>query len=209
MVRRKDSMAYIEFIRGKYNSLDTTYIKKLLSNMTVTEQNRIATDNFDSLWTALWGVGKDCHSIEFEMSREKFNSLSRKKLVDEAKSIYEEPEWGIPKGRRMKGETDLQCGVREFAEETNIPESAYEVTQHCLTETFFGTNNTQYRHVYFIARLLSSSQINLKQKFTPMQQKEISAIAWKTFEECKLLIRPHYEERKRVIEEIERIISKL
>ena len=209
MVRRKDSMAYIEFIRGKYNSLDTTYIKKLLSNMTVTEQNRIATDNFDALWTALWGVGKDCHSIEFEMSREKFNSLSRKKLVDEAKSIYEEPEWGIPKGRRMKGETDLQCGIREFAEETNIPESAYEVTPHCLTETFFGTNNTQYRHVYFIAKLVSSSQINLKQKFTPMQQKEISAIAWKTFEECKLLIRPHYEERKRVIEEIERIISKL
>jgi 8-oxo-dGTP pyrophosphatase MutT (NUDIX family) len=209
MVRRKDSMAYIEFIRGKYNSLDTTYIKKLLSNMTIAEQNRIATETFDALWTALWGVGKDCHSIEFEMSREKFNSLSRKKLVDEARSIYEEPEWGIPKGRRMKGETDLQCGVREFTEETNIPESAYEVTTHCLTETFFGTNNTQYRHVYFIARLISSSQINLKQKFTPMQQKEISAIAWKTFDECKTLIRPHYEERKRVIEEIERIISKL
>jgi len=209
MVRRKDSMAYTEFLRGKYNSLDTPYIKKLLSNMTIDEEKRIATEDFDSLWTRLWGVGKDCHSIEYEISREKYNSLNRKKLVDETSSIHEEPEWGVPKGRRARGETDLQCGIREFHEETNIPETAYKVTDICLTETFAGTNNTQYRHVYYIARMVSSSQINLNQKFTTMQQKEISAIEWKTLAECKKLIRPHYVERKQLIEEMERIIAKL
>jgi 8-oxo-dGTP pyrophosphatase MutT (NUDIX family) len=202
-------MAYTEFLRGKYNSLDTPYIKKLLSNMTVEEQTRIATEEFDSLWTRLWGIGKDCHSIEYEISREKYNSLSRKKIVSEAPSVHEEPEWGIPKGRRTRGETDLQCGIREFYEETNIPETAYKVTDICLTETFAGTNNTQYRHVYYVARMLSSTQINLTQKFTPMQQKEISAIEWKTLAQCKNLIRPHYVERKQLIEDMERIIAKL
>lgn len=209
MVRRKDSMSYTEFLRGKYNSLDTPYIKKLLSNMTIDEQSRIATEEFDSLWTRLWGVGKDCHSIEYEISREKYNSLPRKKLVEQTPSTYDEPEWGIPKGRRMKGETDLQCGIREFHEETNIPESAYTVTPICLTETFAGTNNTQYKHIYYVAKLTSSAQINLAQKFTAMQQKEISAVEWKTIAECKKLIRPHYVERKRLIEEMERIIAKL
>jgi 8-oxo-dGTP pyrophosphatase MutT (NUDIX family) len=109
----------------------------------------------------------------------------------------------------MKGETDLQCGIREFHEETNIPESAYTVTPICLTETFAGTNNTQYKHIYYVAKLTSSAQINLAQKFTAMQQKEISAVEWKTIAECKKLIRPHYVERKRLIEEMERIIAKL
>ena len=37
MVRRKDSMSYMEFIRGKYETTDNEYIKKQLSNMTIEE----------------------------------------------------------------------------------------------------------------------------------------------------------------------------
>jgi hypothetical protein len=178
--------------------------------MTILEQRRISTEEFDSLWTLLWGPGKDVHSIEYEQSKEKYNTLNRKEIVSSCMSTYTEPEWGFPKGRRMKGETDLACAIREFTEETNIPEESYSVCKDLkFTETFSGTNNVKYMHIYYVAKLVASAEINLKQGFTSMQQKEISAIAWKTLSESKSITRPHYIERKNLISTIEKTIETL
>lgn len=37
MVQRKDSVAYVEFIRGKYDLSNKTYIEKMFRNMTLEE----------------------------------------------------------------------------------------------------------------------------------------------------------------------------
>ena len=47
MVRRRDSMSYTEFVRGKSEVTDTDYILRLLNNMTVRERNRIAIESFE------------------------------------------------------------------------------------------------------------------------------------------------------------------
>jgi 8-oxo-dGTP pyrophosphatase MutT (NUDIX family) len=118
-------------------------------------------------------------------------------------SEYTEPEWGFPKGRRMRGETDLACAVREFGEETNIPREAYVVLKNIVfEETFVGLNNIQYKHIYFVALLKQPELINLTQRFTPMQRREISGIAWKTMEEAEALIRPHHIERLSMLEQL-------
>lgn len=208
MVRRKDSMSYMEFIRGKYETHETEYIKKQLSNMTVQEQKLILTEKFETLWSRLWGNGRDTDTPEYEYARDKFNAIDRKKLIDSGPSQFSEPEWGFPKGRRMRGETDLQCAERECFEETNIPKEAYTIREDLtFSETFRGTNNIEYKHVYFVALLKNSSLFNLAQKFTPSQRREISGIAWKTLTECKAITRPHYIERKKMITELERIVS--
>ena len=195
MVRRKDSMAYMEFIRGKYDPTDVLYIKRLLSNMTITEQQLIETEEFDTLWSKLWGQGRDTHSLEYEIARTNYNTIDRKGLISQSKSIHSEPEWGFPKGRRSKGETDLECAIREFWEETNISGETYEVIkQLCFTEVFTGTNNIQYKHIYYVAILKDSKTIDVTQKLTTMQRKEISAVSWKTLKECKEITRPHYIE---------------
>ena len=209
MVRRKDSMCYTEFLRGKYTTIDMPYIKKLISNMTVQEQKQIVDYPFDNLWTMLWGQGKDCHSMEYELSREKFNNLNRRELVASSVSQYTDPEWGFPKGRRAKGESDLDCAIREFNEETNIPPEAYEVCNNLkFVESFSGTNGVKYMHIYYVAKLVSSSLINLTQRFTSMQQKEISGIAWKTLSQAKAITRSHYVERKELINTIETLVEK-
>jgi hypothetical protein len=64
-------------------------------------------------------------------------------------------------------------------------------------------------HIYFVAKLVASAEIDLKQQFTSMQQKEISAIAWKTLVESKAITRPHYIERKNLISTIEKTIETL
>jgi 8-oxo-dGTP pyrophosphatase MutT (NUDIX family) len=208
MVKRKDSMAYMEFIRGKYAMDSLDLVKRLISNMTIDEQKKITTEEFDTLWTEMWGKGRDTHSIEYEVSKRQYDTLDRQTLVKENSSKYVDPEWGFPKGRRMKGESDVDCAVREFWEETNIPSEAYEVLPaKSYTEVFTGTNGINYKHTYFIALLKDSKLINTSQKLTAMQKREVSAVAWKTLKQAKDITRPHYSERKKMLGMIEREIQ--
>jgi 8-oxo-dGTP pyrophosphatase MutT (NUDIX family) len=175
--------------------------------MTLYEQNLIANNKFEQLWTNLWGKGRDSESAEFEISKNKFNSLNLQTLISKSKSIYSEPEWGFPKGRRFRGETDIACANREFFEETNIPESAYELIDLSFTETFTAMNSVCYTHTYFVAVLKDSSKFDLSQKLTHVQRREVSAVEWKSLSECKKLTRPHYPERRKIIEELEKKIA--
>jgi 8-oxo-dGTP pyrophosphatase MutT (NUDIX family) len=206
MIRRKDSMSFAEFMRGKYELTDPDYIAVLVKNMTLKEQAGIACDSFESLWKQLWG--DDRTSSDFGPSRARFTQLDRVALMRNNLSIYTEPEWGLPKGRRMRGETDMACAVREFGEETNIPRDSFVVLKNIvLEETFIGLNGIQYKHLYFIALLVSPESIDLTQRFTAMQRREISGIAWKTMEEVEGLIRPHHVERLAMLEQVKSILE--
>jgi 8-oxo-dGTP pyrophosphatase MutT (NUDIX family) len=108
----------------------------------------------------------------------------------------------------MRGESDLACAVREFGEETNIPRDAYVVLKNIiLEETFTGLNNIRYRHVYFVALLKNPNLVNLSQKFTPMQRREISGIGWKTFDEAEAHIRPHHIERLGMLNQLRSVMD--
>jgi len=207
MVRRKDSMAFTEFLRGKYELDNIPYIIVLLSNMTKSEHDVLEKLTFEKLWTLHWGVGRDHHSKEFELSREKFNQLNILELTKGLKG-YEESEWGFPKGRRSPRESDMDCAIREFGEETNISRDSYVICNNLLlSETFIGTNNVPYRHDYFVALLRNPDSINLEQAMTLMQKKEVSAIEWKTIDECKRITRPHYIQRPELLESFKRIVQ--
>ena len=208
MVRRKDSISYMEFMRGKYDMTNGHYIHNLIQNMTKDEQRRIVEQPFHSLWTSLWGNGRDLHSQEYIESKEKYEALDRMRLVNEHRSIYDEPEWGFPKGRRMRKETDVDCAVREFFEETNITRDAYTLCRNLeFSETFQGTNGVLYKHIYFIGLLSNASVIDLDQKLTVAQRREISLVSWKTFDDCRSFVRPHYTKRKELFSEIESAIG--
>ena len=75
-----------------------------------------------------------------------------------------------------------------------------------LEETFMGLNGIRYRHVYFVALLKQPGLVDLKQKFTAMQRREISGIAWKTLADADVLIRPHYIERKNMLEQLKVVL---
>ena len=206
MIRRKDSMSFAEFMRGKYDPENIPYVSTLIKNMTLKEQAAVASDTFETLWRQMWG--DDRMTSDYVQSREKFHLLDRVALMQQNISEYTEPEWGFPKGRRMRGESDLTCAIREFDEETNIPRESFVVLKNIiLTETFMGLNNVQYKHVYFVALLKDPSLVNLSQKLTPVQRREISGIGWKTFPEAQALVRPHHVERKNMLEQLQSVIE--
>jgi 8-oxo-dGTP pyrophosphatase MutT (NUDIX family) len=207
MIRRKDSMSYVEFISGKYSPEDSEYIKVLLSNMTTQERLNLCYQPFETLWNRMW-VNKTVNTYEYETAFQKFNSIDIKQLVDTSTSIFSESEWGFPKGRRMKNESNLDCAMREFYEETNIPSDAYLIVKDVVfTEEFVGTNNVSYKHTYYIALLNNPSLFNLNNALTHTQRCEIDKIDWKTLSMARTLTRPHYVERKRLIAELEQYIS--
>jgi 8-oxo-dGTP pyrophosphatase MutT (NUDIX family) len=208
MIRRKDSMSYVEFISGKYCPRDEDYIKVLLENMTVQERLNICYLDFEVLWNRMW-LNKTINTYEYENALQKFKSINVKKLVDESSTVFIESEWGFPKGRRMKNEKDIECAIREFYEETNIPSEAYNVINDLtFTEEFIGTNKVSYKHIYYIGLLNNPSLINLNNSLTHTQRCEIDKIDWKTLSSARALTRPHYVERKRLIAELEEFISK-
>jgi 8-oxo-dGTP pyrophosphatase MutT (NUDIX family) len=208
MIRRKDSMAFTEFLKGKYRADDHEYVKRLLSNMTISELNQIRTLSFDELWTILWGPGYDYHSKNYKDSKQKFDAIQKSPLIQETTTLHIEPEWGFPKGRRMHKENDIRCAIREFTEETNIPRESYVVCKNLVfQEIFHGTNNVEYKHIYFLAFMRSPEMVNVYQNLTPDQRKEVSCVSWVTLEECRLRIRPHYTQRFELIDTVERSLK--
>jgi len=204
LVRRKHSMAFTEFVRGKYEVGNTSFIKKLFANMTFGEQELLKTLEFPDVWTQHWGVGRDHHSHEYEVSKSRFEKLNISSFV--GTEGYPESEWGFPKGRRQHREADLNCAIREFSEETDIPREMYTVCKNLsLEETFRGTNEIEYRHVYFLS--VTVGEIILNTVMTREQEREICEMRWMTLAECAQTTRPHLIQRATLLENLEKTIT--
>lgn len=213
MICRKDSLGFVDFMRGKYNITNRQHILNLINEMTITEKNMILNNDFEQLWKYLWGdySGKQ-YKNEEKSSREKFNKLksdffedsSLDILINESTNNWEEPEWGFPKGRRDKDEKDIKCATREYIEETGHPYNSFEIIQNILPfeEYFTGSNCKSYKHKYYLAYMKNENISNDR-----FQRSEVSNMKWCTIEECLNLIRPYCFEKKKIILNIEKVLK--
>lgn len=223
LIRRKDSLGFVEFIRGKYE-YDIKYLQNIVNEMTIKEKKLIMTESFDFLWKYLWiGCNSFIHSFEKERkkSQKKFyrlregimiddNELSIKMLIENSNTSWEEPEWGFPKGRRNLKESELNCAVREFFEETGYKNNEYNILAGvpCFEEEFIGSNNIHYKHIYYLGKCNSvrTPFINTE---SVHQVSEVSSIGWFTIDQCLSLIRPYNYEKKNVLMEAYNKIEKI
>ena len=78
MIQRKDSLCYIEFIRGKYDVFNIDYIQILIDKFTLDEKRNIINKNYDELWSTLWMI--DINDIQknndYNKGYDKFKRLS-------------------------------------------------------------------------------------------------------------------------------------
>lgn len=242
MIQRKDSLSFMEFIRGKYSLNNTDYIKKLLGYMTHHERKMLETASFQELWNIIWYqpyMTKNSH--EYMESKIKFDSLKNgyikrpettdsasgaaaaaptsvstkgtlillKNLLQQTSTIYAEPEWGFPKGRRKLKEEDMDCALREFCEESGFEKADIDIHKQLrpLEEFFYGTNNILYRHVYYIARVVKNEDRKMEIDTTnPHQAREVQKAQWFTYNEILERIRPYNHERRNLFKEAHRLI---
>jgi len=212
LVRRKDSIGYIEFLRGKYNENDENYLSKIFDIMSVEERDRILSSNFEQLLDKFI-INKNNRQYRYEYleSKEKFNRLNQsgklRELIDKCENHWTEPEWGFPKGRRHLKENDYECACREFEEETGFTQEDYLLLQNVksLEECFLGTNKIRYKHIYFLGKSCSQKLPNIN-KNNKIQIAEIGNIGWFTFQEALKKLRPYHKEKINILKKAYSII---
>jgi len=212
LIQRKDSLSFIEFIRGKYSANNDEYISKLLRGMTISEQQQLLTSTFDELWNSIWGKSSTVrsHRNDYELSEKRFSQIHDKlhDLVKSNPTTWVEPEWGFPKGRRNPYEIDIHCAIREFQEETGLQRNEFSVIQniHTLSETFYGSNNVHYCHKYYIAICNNTVEVNLNMDNIHMSR-EIGDIKWCSFENAISKIRLDNNEKREILIKANKIIK--
>jgi len=216
MIQRKDSLSFMEFIRGKYNISDTNYIKQLLLSMTSNEKKLILNKCFDEIWIYAWfqnNISNIKQTTEYIDSKNKFDFLTSnkllKKMIDYSKIIDKEQEWGFPKGRRKLKEKDYDCAIREFCEETLLNPSDIEINNQIepFEEIFFGTNNILYKHTYYIAKI-KDNNVSIAIDTNCIEQiREIRALKWFTYQDTLKHINTHNVERYNIVEKVHDIIT--
>ena len=211
MIQRKDTMGYIDFVRGKYDTRsgyekEKNYkIMVCLNEMTKLEKQNLLTKDFDTIWSELW-VNHSSKTFlnEYEIAKKKFNNLPLHDLVNKSTTTYSFRELGFPKGRRNMKERNIECAEREFFEETGYNKDCYDFIKDypIITEEFTGTNNIRYRHIYYLVKIkdkVHPPKIDLNNK---VQTGEVSNIGWFTIDECLQLIRPYDTAKSQVIQKV-------
>ena len=219
MIQRKDTLGYVEFMRGKYNVNAQDYIASLFNQMTVEELTRLETLDFEALWNTLWNnqISRQ-YKQEYENALNKYTSLKTgseeaggrtlESYINGARREWTTPEWGFPKGRRGNRESEISCAVREFTEETGLTETQCVLVKNLLPleENFLGGNRVQYRHRYYLAYCQHTTEVGVDLNNTVMNR-EISDIGWFSYEEALQRIRPYNIEKRQILTTAYNILS--
>lgn len=215
LIQRRDSLGYVDLLRGKYSINDADYIRRQIHGMTDKERKRLVEVDFDQLWSDMWG--SESNDIQYkkdkENSRNKLmalregitldvsgNSANLQDFVNQCTVHWETPEWGFPKGRRDGNESDLDCALREMREETGLAESDICMIQNLepLNETFFGSNHVHYCHKYFLLYVPDGNQVKYDTQ-NPHMRREIGGIGWFTLNDALQKIRSDNVEKREIL----------
>lgn len=203
IIRRKDTLGYMDFMRGKFSIYQKQYIMNMLLQMTIDERNRLRQRAMESDTKEHYSKDK-IQLLMNGVSETKYNLLS---LLDEADtiSIWMEPEWGFPKGRRNTQEKDYECALREFSEETGYSISVLNNIRNIFPfeEIFIGSNYKAYRHKYYLMNISYTHSLSVK----TFQKSEVSGMEWKNYEDCMKMIRSYNLEKKKMLSNVHNCLT--
>ena len=199
MIRRKETLGFIDFMRAKFSIYQKYYIVNMLKQMTTTEKQLLLekSNSINTKEPTTYLKDKIVQLIKGVKTESGEYNLND--LIDESNnySRWEEPEWGFPKGRRNGEESDYDCAIREFSEETGYSKVSLKNIRNIvpIEETFTGSNYNSYRHKYYLMYISFKDSV----KHHDYQKSEVSKIEWKNFEECINSIRPYNLEKKQLL----------
>ena len=211
LIKRRNTIAIIEFIRGKYKIKNYKYLLNLFYQMTNKEKEDLLNLSFDDNWKKIWlldNINSETHVKEYNTSKKKYMLLKDgiisnnievtiEKLIKHSCNRYVESEWGFPKGRKNFEETEIECALREFEEETNINKNNINLLDiNYIDELYMSTNNIKYKHTYYISQYINK---NNKLSITKESNIEIDDIKWFKYKDAISKIRDYSIQKKNVI----------
>ena len=213
LIQRRDSLGFIELMRGRYRVNDIDYIILHMKRITAAEREKYRIGPFEDLWNGMWGLDHShLYRNEYETAKSKWETIHQgvtdaagrawtvADMIAGAGEPEATPEWGFPKGRRDQQESDFACAMREMWEETGVLEKDVVVIQNLepLTESFFGSNHVHYCHKYYIVWVPPNVKVGFDDTNDHMRR-EVGAIGWFTAEEGLAVLRAENIEKKEVL----------
>jgi len=207
LIQRKESICYLDFMRGKYTLDDGIYIDLLFSRISDKEKEEIKMNDFDILWDKIWHISnKTCK--DYINGKRLFNEVKKTKNLDKLlMKNYTDSEWEFPKGKRENDETNLECAQRELHEETNIQQSDYNIYKNIIpfSEVILGENNINYKNLLYFGYCKNTSNINIDLN-NPKQIYEIKNVGWFSEKEAMGVTRDYHISKNNIIRNIFEII---
>lgn len=212
--QRRDNYEYIDILRGNWNN--EKRLKELFAALSPEEKRRIREYTFEELWDDLWvSRVNSIHKDGFSKAKKRYEMIKDKihEYLEQGNPEFSNvlPPWGFPKGKKndADGETNKECALREFAEETGLPVDEVVIwdTNH-YAEFYKGNNGKPYCTYYYIAE--TKKPFPVKRVSTPgcirpdAVSDEAEDARWVTYgEACLKLCARRQELLKRVFRLIE------
>jgi 8-oxo-dGTP pyrophosphatase MutT (NUDIX family) len=238
MIRRKDTLGYIDFMRGKYSIYNRPYIINMLKQMTLQEKEQMRSGDFGLLWQSVWGkplpaaaavapsppvqyrseelTSRDKYNVlfkgvvcKFESASSSSSSYTLNHLIDESMSAE---QWTEPEWGFPKGRRNPQ-------------EKDYD----CALREFAEETGISTHHLHNIQNLIPYEEIftgsnykSYKHKYYVMfldeaqhdislanfEKSEVSLMEWKTLSQAVQCIRPYNLEKLRLLRNVDRTLNK-
>lgn len=215
MIKKRYSYYFFNFVFGRYKPNDTKYLRYLFNNMSFSEKIDILGMQFENMWYRIWLSNPSKHydisdlyeaekkqaisnAEKYRLFFQKKNKFEKNFVNDGGKRLKEliynssdaEIIWEIPKGGKNGNETNLDCAIREFLEETSIANNKYKILYDVdpVIETI-NDSDVVYQHYYYLAKIRDSvTDIKPKIVFTNFSQiSEVEQIKWISKEEIEFL----------------------
>lgn len=219
LIKKPITYHFYEFVIGHYKKSNDNQIKKLFNNMTFHEKLDILSLKFATMWYRVFhnnpeqtfSDSKDDMFRQYLRRKVKFEDaflhdkgVRLKRILSD--TMNAETLWEIPKGRRQEqtSEPAINAAIREFSEETMIPQDKYRVLWHAkpYIETYTDSGTT-YQNIYYYA--VANDNLEPIAKFHDGQQiAEVSAVKW-----CNLAEVRNMQMDKRVHERLIKMIKKI
>lgn len=221
LIKRRNTLGFVQFVRGQYNIHKIDYLQKLFNVMTNEEIELIKNRSFRFLWNYLWKTRMDIEIVpshDYVISLKKYNTVTEGINIDvrnynldtfikNRTSNYIDQEWGFPKGRKNKKETNIETAIREFTEETGISEKSIKTINKKFIENYISYDDVEYKNVYFLAKYNGSeTEFNVSDDMRE-QFAEVSAIKFFGIEEAHNIIRGYSCKKKLIVKLVEKYIN--
>jgi ADP-ribose pyrophosphatase YjhB (NUDIX family) len=206
LIKKRYSYHFFSFVYGHYKKNNDKGLKYLFDNMSFPEKIDILGMQFENMWYRIWlnnpenkfNIRNLYPKIQDEsyMTDERIQELYLKNkqrfknnfVNNGSKKLHHlihsstnsEILWEIPKGRKSPNETDIDCAMREFYEETLVKPDTYRVLRHIppIIETNYD-NEVEYKNVYFIANASSDNVPEPHLDFRNFKQiSEVAQVKW-------------------------------
>ncbi len=236
MIRRKNSLSYVDFIRGKYDLNDYEYLHNTISMMTNEEKNNLIKKNFDELWRDLWSPSP--HEIntsesikkmnekplifnqEYEESKNKFNKLKEGYMLQKNELLFfinfkkiigkSLENYEQPEWGFPKGRRNMNEKNIECAKREFQEETGIKENEYHIL------NFSPLEEIYLGSNHIRYKHIyyfaqTLKKNIMKIDENniEVGCINWFLFNEGYDLIRTYHKEKKNILFNIHTFVKDL